>query len=116
MLVKKNDIKINNKKGRDKRSYADVFISMLRIDESKWVFDEHKEIQKNNLLNLYKSIERINVLSLIRSILEDLVKYRNGFDHAWTSRNMFDDIDTKGNEFLIKLKEFIDVLIKHNIL
>jgi len=116
MLIKKDDVKTTNKKGRLKRTYADIFISMLRIEERKWKFNGDKENQKNNLLDLYRKIEEIKALNLIRSLLKELVKYRNGFDHAWTSRSMFDDIDNKGNKFLDKLKKFINLLIENNIL
>jgi hypothetical protein len=53
---------------------------------------------------------------MIKVFIKELLTVRNGFDHAWTSKVMPNDINKQGKVYLISLKEVIDVLIKHNIL
>ncbi len=103
------NVKIQNAKGRDKRKYAEVFISMLVIDEEKWTFEGYRENIQKNLLPLYNSMKQNSILPKLREIVKDLVTYRNGFDHAWTSQAQAKtDIEEKGAEFLKGLEEVVE--------
>jgi len=61
-------------------------------------------------------LEKIGVVKIIRDFLKDMLNIRNGFDHAWTSKVMDNNIKEKGNIYMINLKEVIEVLVYNNII
>lgn len=116
MLAKKNQIKTDNKKGRNKRTYAEVFLSMIRYDESTWEFKTDQCKQVENLRPVYDEIKQIDLLIPLQELLKSLVQYRNGFDHAWTSKTMLTKIHEQGLLFHKNLSDIIDQLIQNNII
>jgi len=116
-LIRVDKARVGSAKGRASRSrFAEVFVSMLNISEDKWDFKERTE-NKDVLLPYYLELKRIGVEKLLRDFTKELVDYRNGFDHAWTSKaSAKEDIEEKGNKFLEGLEEVIRVLTRNEVL
>jgi CRISPR-associated DxTHG motif protein len=81
-----------DKKKNDERSrqYADIFVNMLQFKEEKWKFDENedKKKQKDKLLPSYNALKSLKNFELIKQLLNDMQKVRNGFDHGWTGTHI----------------------------
>jgi len=108
---------ISNKHGRKERKKAEVFINMLQYDEEKWNFSGSKEEIKNGLKPLYEKMANAGIAGELKNFCKELVDYRNGFDHAWTNKNgASQDIELKGNKFLIKLENVVSSLAINGIL
>jgi len=110
--------KIDSAKGRSLRHrFAEVFVRMLTNNEDSWNFDNQAEKDKEKLIPFYKKLKYLNIESVLREFTVDLVNYRNGFDHAWTSKNeAYPDIEEKGFQFFKKLKKVTCLLEENNIL
>jgi len=111
-----NTIKVNNAKGRKKRGYAELFINMLQYDEVKWNF-RGRENQIEKLMPFYQKLKVIGVETILRKFGKNLVDYRNGFDHAWTSKKeAYTNIEHFGSECFKDLEQIILILEKNKIL
>jgi len=103
--------------GRRQRRKADVFANMLRVDEKKWKFKDEQKIYLEKLLPYYKKLKSIGVETILRDFSAKLIVYRNGFDHAWTSKpEAYADIEQKGREFFQNLNKVVCLLEKNKIL
>jgi CRISPR-associated Csx2 family protein len=116
-LIKIKKAKTNNNEGRKKRRYAEIFINMFQIEKNEWNF-KGKETEHDKLLPFYNELEKIGIESILRKFTGELADYRNGFDHAWTSKDnkAYPDIEGKGDQFYENLKEVVRLLEKNNIL
>ncbi len=108
---------INSCSGKKLRRKAELFIPMIWKREEEWKFtDEDKPIVEK-LMPLFSQLETIGVVQELRGFIKELINYRNGFDHAWTSKNGDPaDIEEKGHEYYQKLKSVIDTLIGHKLI
>ncbi|MDY6861728.1 MAG: TIGR02221 family CRISPR-associated protein [Thermodesulfobacteriota bacterium] len=115
-LIKIEKARINTKKGRNKRyRFADTFINMLQYEESQWKFKESENVV-TILKPFYTRLKNIGVESTLRDFTKELTDYRNGFDHAWTSKKeACSDIEEKGYQFFHKLKEVVLILEENSI-
>ncbi len=107
-----------NAEGRGRRKeYAEVFVNMLQFDESKWKFHGPAEDWKNRLWPFYERLKETGVEAILRAFSAELAKYRNGFDHAWTTQSRVpDDLAQKGMIFKRNLETVVGLLKKHQIL
>lgn len=111
LITMKKKAKISNEIGRKQRRKAELFIRMLQNDESEWEFSEDEKKNMVRIMPLYREMEAAGMVSRLMILTEDLTKYRNGFDHAWTKHSTaFDDIERKGNMFLQEMAEIIQQL------
>jgi hypothetical protein len=63
------------------------------------------------IMPLYREMEAAGIVTRLKALTEDLTKYRNGFDHAWTKHSTaFDDIESKGNRFFQEMEDIIQQL------
>ncbi len=113
--------KVSSSKGRSSRfRHAEVFVNMMKIAEKKWNFQKQNkdtEDVKDKLMPYFEKLKQIGVEPLLRSFVEDLADYRNGFDHAWTCRKeAYPDIREKGEGFLKNLEKVVQLLQEHKIL
>lgn len=93
------------------RRKADVFLNMLQYDEAKWDFDENTQPMVEGLLPFYEDLKSQGLVGFIRSFLPDLLKCRNGFDHAWTShKRALTDLEDKANRFLKNFRKVFEML------
>lgn len=116
-LIKVDKARVGCSAGRDCRyRFAEVFVNMLKVSEGEWDFKERTE-DKETLLPYYLELKRIGVEGLLRDFTRELVDYRNGFDHAWTSKaSAKDDIEEKGDRFFERLEAVFRMLIEKGIL
>ena len=110
------EIDMSSEGGRDKRIYAEVFIAMVKVKPEKWEFGKN-ENKKDELVPFYEELKRIGIFSRIKKVIHGLTEYRNGFDHAWTSKTgAYDNIESKGIGFREKVSDIIDELIEREIM
>jgi len=117
-LVEIEKAKANSADGRKlRRRFAEVFVRMLQREEDGWTFEGLAKKDKEKLIPYYQKLKSLGIESILREFTKDLVDYRNGFDHAWTSKNKaYPDIEKKGYQFFDNLKEVIKLLAEYNIL
>ncbi len=114
-LIRMKDMKpgakIENATGRKQRRKAEIFIRMLQNDEEKWNFNEHEQKSLKKLEPLYRDMEKDGIIQMLKDQTGNLIKYRNGFDHAWTSSPaMYQDIKDQGNQFYDQLVDIVELL------
>jgi len=115
-LVRRPEAHTRNSDGRKKRNRADVFFNMIQFKEEKWDFSGEVEDRKNELLPYYRELEGCGIIRELRAFAEELARYRNGFDHAWTKRAEAPaDIRQKGTDFCAKLKGVVALMAQHRI-
>ncbi len=115
LIEMKERAKIYNSVGRKQRQKAEVFVNMLFNDEAKWDFGNKQEMV-DTLLPLYNKFKDAGIIDPLREVSRELLKYRNGFDHAWTANpEAFSDIETKGEGFHQKLSKMIAMIEKNNL-
>jgi CRISPR-associated DxTHG motif protein len=103
--------------GRKERTrYADIFINFFCYPENKWNHGG-KEKERDRLKPFYDQLKQVGIEKKIRSFSNELVGYRNGFDHAWTAKSgAFLAIEENGRLFLKKLEEVISLIMQHQLL
>lgn len=108
---------ITSSDGRKLRRKAELFIRMVSIEKCKWQFNDDDNTIKEKLIPLFSQLESTGVEPELRSFVKELTEYRNGFDHAWTSKNgSKQDIEDKGKMYFRKLESVINRLIELNMI
>ena len=117
-MIEIGKAKVSSADGRTlRRRFAEVFVRMLQREEAGWIFEDQAKKDKERLMPYYEKLKSLGIESILRKFTQDLVDYRNGFDHAWTSKkNAYPDIDEKGYQFFENLKNVMWLLEKNNIL
>ncbi len=116
-LIGNPKAKTTSSNGRGERAKAEVFINMLQYDESKWDFKDDAERKKQGLMAHYEKLKRAGVKQIIDGFLKELILYRNGFDHGWTSKaECRHGIQERGSFFQSQLKLAISELEAQGIL
>ena len=65
----------------------------------------------------YEKLKQGGIEPLLRSFSDKLVLYRNGFDHAWTSKaGAENDIENFAGQCLDNLEKTVELLIKNGLL
>lgn len=124
MLSINNLLNLSNKKLKKKRfQYAEIFINMVQYNEKEWTFSKEsinnnksEYDRKNDILPFYRKLEKINIIDKLSSFIKEMTNIRNGFDHAWMTKKIPDDIETKSKEYLESLKEITEELIIEKII
>jgi CRISPR-associated Csx2 family protein len=116
-LIQVEKARVGTAEGRRSRRVADVFRNMVHHDQAKWNFDAQSSTHKDELLPFYEKLKNFEILSILKGFIRELSVYRNGFDHAWTTKSSKEtNFDEKGKGFLLKLEEVIRMLIENKIL
>jgi hypothetical protein len=118
-LIENPKARLTSSEGRKQRGKAEVFINMLQHDESVWSFGEKEKPKVDSVLPFYRKLEQLGVLRMLtdENLLKPLLKYRNGFDHGWTSSpESFANIAKKGEEFSAQLGRVVSALASLGIL
>ncbi|MBW2739411.1 MAG: hypothetical protein JRE64_11315 [Deltaproteobacteria bacterium] len=117
-MIEIEKAKVNSADGRKlRRRFAEVFVRMLQKEEDGWIFEGQAKKDKEKMMSYYQKLKSLGIESILRQFTKNLVNYRNGFDHAWTSKNKaYPDIGKKGYQFFENLKEVVRLLEKNNIL
>lgn len=105
----------NSKRFRYRRRFAEVMVNMFQHHENDWNFHEQDEEKKRGaetLMPWYTILKKEGIEAQLRSFVSNLVKIRNGFDHAWTSQVYVEkEIGTTGEEYFRKLEKIINAMI-----
>lgn len=110
---------LNTQKKKRKRKYAEIFLIMLRRPEDLWSFKGEDIEMMENMRHIYDAMETKGLKKRFQSFIEDMLKLRNGFDHAWTGRmkhKLPDNIESTGKFYLNEIKAITEILIKEKLL
>lgn len=110
---------LNTQKKKRKRKYAEIFLIMLRRPEDLWSFKGEDIEMMENMRHIYDAMEAKGLKKRFQSFIEDMLKLRNGFDHAWTGRmkhKLPDNIESTGKFYLNEIKAITEILIKEKLL
>ncbi len=93
--------KMTNADGRRYRKrFAEVFVNMLQYEQEKWKFQGQQKDDCDHLILWFDKLKSAEIEKQLRGFVSELIRYRNGFDHAWTSSEGADaDIQEKANKF-----------------
>jgi len=124
MIQVENYISLN-KKLKQRKKYADVFLKMVEIPEDEWRFPEPEQINNQKTMGnrcqelkpYYDKLKDLRIVDKLRSFVKEMADYRNGFDHAWTSKKgAFDDVEEQSSIFLEKIREVLLMLEENKII
>ncbi|MBU4186047.1 MAG: TIGR02221 family CRISPR-associated protein [Desulfobacteraceae bacterium] len=117
-MIEIEKAKLNSADGRTlRRRFAEVFVRMLQKEEYGWIFEGQNKKDKEKLIPYYQKLKSLGIELILREFTKDLADYRNGFDHAWTSKNKaYSDIEEKGYQFFENLKKVVRLLEENSIL
>jgi CRISPR-associated Csx2 family protein len=103
--------------GRDYRKrFGEVFVNMMQFSEDEWKFSGFAEDNRLKLMPWFEKLQKAGIEPQLREIVDEMVKIRNGFDHAWTSKNAaFPDIEKKGNEYLTLLHNVVSQMAEQRL-
>lgn len=106
---------LSNKKRKKKRTrYAEIFVQMFQREKEKWDF-KSKKADCDRMMPFYWELKKAGIEAELIFVRE-LTQYRNGFDHAWTSKaNAPDDIEEKGWQFFLNLQKVLALLKKNDM-
>lgn len=112
------DVKVLSGKGRDKRKYyGEIFVRMMQYKRETWNFSDKEAPAVEKLLPFYESLDQIGAGDLLKNVVPDLLKFRNGFDHGWTLRPGADPrIREMGNRYFERLSRALDILVDTGII
>ncbi len=117
LIRMKENMGITNKERRDQRQKADVFINMLQVNENEWNFRGERLAHHQTILPLFRAMAEKKIIIKMKEIAQDLIAYRNGFDHAWTSKKEAKtDIMKKGEAFFKSLQAIVQALNQEGFL
>ena len=111
-VVWRDDLTVGTSKARAKRKqYGEVFVVMLQVKEEEWRFPQDRMAAVEKIRPFYEDLKEKGVEPVLRELVQKLVSYRNGFDHAWTAvAGSYEKIDETGRDLLRQLKHVVDVL------
>jgi CRISPR-associated DxTHG motif protein len=109
---------LETQKKKRNRKHAEIFLIMLRRPEEQWSFKGEDNEMMNNMLHVHKTIESMGLKKRFQGFIEDMLKLRNGFDHAWTGgmkHKLPDDIGSTGKFYLNEIKDITEILIQEEL-
>jgi hypothetical protein len=106
------------KQGRDQRyRFSEVFIKMIELPEQEWRFPDKATDGVKGLEPYYQKLKALGAVDLLRRFVGELIRYRNGFDHAWTSKNRApSDIEDAGFRMFGRLKQILSLMEEKGLL
>jgi hypothetical protein len=109
--------KMTTSDGRDYRKrFAEVFVNMMQFPIDGWRFSGFTEENRLKLMPWFEKLQKAGIELQLREIVDDMVKIRNGFDHAWTSEKAaFPGIEQKGKEYLTVLHNIVRRMAEQNL-
>lgn len=110
---------LDTQKKKRNRKYAEVFLAMLRYPEDKWLFSGEDNEMKDQMIHIHEIIKNKDLKNRFTCFIEDMIRLRNGFDHAWTSgmkHKLPDNIKEKSTYFYREIREITEILRTEDIL
>ncbi len=117
---------LTNKRARNYRlRFAEAFIGMLQHPRDKWQ-EQPASYQpgqrdpvrdRETLSPWFAKLEQAGVITEeTRTLVSEITKIRNGFDHAWTAKAVDEGIETRGRNHLECLEKIVALLGEQNLL
>jgi CRISPR-associated Csx2 family protein len=104
---------------KNARRLGDVFVCMIQFRRAGWKFGSEDASHLKSLEPWYDRLDAAGIIALLKAIGEkrdghwSLMDYRNGFDHAWTSKaGPPRDISSKASEYADHLSLCIERLVE----
>lgn len=104
---------MTSKQGHNHRHiYSGNFVGLCQYGKQHCrVNSKQLNTHRRYVLPFYERLEKEGIAQLLSVFVRDLSRYRNGFDHAWTSMTgVPDDVDIKARKFLRALRKVIEQL------
>ncbi|MDY0221306.1 MAG: TIGR02221 family CRISPR-associated protein [Desulfobacterium sp.] len=112
--ARKEMVSSDGKKYR--KRFPEVFVNMMQFPIDKWKFSGLNEDDRLKLMPWFEKLQTAGIEPQLREIVDEIVKIRNGFDHAWTSENAaFPDIENKGKKYLTVLHDIVRQMTKQEL-
>ncbi|MFZ1570978.1 MAG: TIGR02221 family CRISPR-associated protein [Thiolinea sp.] len=97
---------------------SDIFISLFTagLENSR---HKNKNEFSSIVMPFYDELRQLpdSPIPILESFVIELTDLRNGFNHAWVSKNgVPSNLDKKGKDFLTKLNKVIETLIENRLL
>ena len=117
-LIEVDKAGYETKQGRDQRyRFSEVFIKMVELPEQEWHFPEKANSGVSRLEPYYQKLKALGVVELLRGFVGELIRYRNGFDHAWTSKDRApSDIEVAGFRMFERLRQILSLMEESGLL
>ena len=109
--------KMTSSKGRDaRRRFGEVFIAMCQYPEDQWRFPGDL-VQRDHeyLKQFWHNLKNLGLLHHFEFV-EDMVKLRNAFNHAWTGSGQQGPNADHSTHYRDQLRVLIEVLITHQLI
>lgn len=111
---------------RYRKRFGEIFVSLCQYPEDTWKYRDDKKKQVvpahemsdfETILPFYETLKKKNIAEVLQGFVKQLVEYRNGFDHGWTSRSgIFDDVAEKADYFLDQINHVIEQIQSKQLL
>lgn len=101
-----------------RKRFAEVFVNMMQFPQDSWQFSEFAEKSRLKLMPWFETLQQVEVgiEPQLREIVNEMVKIRNGFDHAWTSDQAASpEIEEKGKKYLAVLHNIVRQMAKQKL-
>lgn len=108
-----------------RRRFPEIFVALCQFPKEKWIYeDSTKNIDPNKLKDyrdvvkpLYDRLEIAGITPILHSFVKPMADYRNGFDHAWTSKaQALPDISNAGANYLKQIRTVVEQLKQHKFI
>lgn len=113
-LLGLEEVSVRSASGRKKRNFhAEVFKSMVRFPRSKWEFTEGQSVVVDQLVNHYDRLDALGIVDCLRGETAELVRLRNGFDHAWCgAREVPPDMQSRAEGSIERIQKIVEGLFQ----
>lgn len=98
---------------------SDMFISIFNVNKLEYSRYKNKQEFTEIVVPFYEKLVKLpnSRIPLLRSFVKDLTELRNGFNHAWISKDgVPKNIEEQGKQFLAKLEQVIKNMQYNNLL
>lgn len=108
--MERQGLKSRDRKRRRQR-HAELFVRLVQFDEEKWKLSKNDKELLPRVEPFYRELDGLGLMTDLKTFVKELVKYRNGFDHAWIcTTGAPDDIDKVGAQSLAALRRLTSAI------
>lgn len=116
---------LNNQGRKYRGKYGEMFVCLCQFPRSKWKYENPEVIPAigagqmedfHFLLTFWNQIDGLGVADILQGFVGEMVKLRNGFDHAWTTKaGVPGSVLESGHKYLNALQDVFERLCEAGI-
>lgn len=110
---------LNQDQAKLRYTLSDMFISIFNVGKLEDSRHKNKQEFIDIVAPFYKKLVNLSnsPIPILRSFVKDLSNLRNGFSHAWVSKNgVPQNIEKQAQQFLVKLEQVIKNMQYNNLI